>query len=260
MRRLVKGARLNRLVVVYNNSEIHVEANVVSVRDCHVGDELIDIMMFCIVLTLLSPTRRPYRPASPEFHHRDGHLAYGPPPPRCETDSGSDSSASSPTTPIEAHATLQNLLYRGVESHQEPVPSTIVYIDLLRPDSPINLNSPLTSWTSPSQAAEERPLVERGYRIVRAAQYPRHICDVDPTITLLSHSMINARSYFTVYSEDRLIFSESTILEPVEPTTSHVDGILHQTSLVPGLWDTISQSSGMGTKSLADVYHLNIWP
>jgi hypothetical protein len=32
--------------------------------------------MFCIVLTLLSPTRRPYRPASPEFHHRDGHLAY----------------------------------------------------------------------------------------------------------------------------------------------------------------------------------------
>jgi len=130
-------------------------------------------------------------------------------------------------------------LYRGVESHQEPVPSTIVYIDLLRPDSPINLNSPLTSWTSPSQAAEERSLVERGYRIVRAAQYPRHICDVDPTITLLSHSMINARTYFTVYSEDRLIFSKSTILEPVEPTTSHVDGILHQTSLVPGLWDTM---------------------
>jgi hypothetical protein len=62
-----------------------VEANIVSVRDCHVGDELIDIMMFCIVLTLLSPTRCLYRPASPEFHHRDGHLAYGPPPPRCKT-------------------------------------------------------------------------------------------------------------------------------------------------------------------------------
>src|SRR5271168_5630862 len=43
------GSRLQQLV----------EANIVSVRDCHVGDELINIMMFCIVLTLLSPTR-PY--------------------------------------------------------------------------------------------------------------------------------------------------------------------------------------------------------
>jgi len=42
-----------------------------------------------------------------------------------------------------------------------------------------------------------------------------------------------------------LIFSESTTLELVNPddrTTSNVDGVLYKTSLVPGFWDTISQS------------------
>jgi transcriptional enhancer factor len=123
------------------------------------------------------------------------------------------------------------------------MPGTIVYIDLLGPDSSISVNSPLTCWTSPSQVAEERSLGERGYRIIRATQYPRHLLDIDPTITLISHSMTNARSYFTVHSEDRLIFSESTTLELLDPTTTDVDGILYKTSLVPGLWDTISQSS-----------------
>lgn len=209
------------------------------------------------VLTLLSPTRRPPRPTSlsPEFHHRDGHLAYGPPPLRFESDSSSDSSTSAPTTPIKAHATLQSLLYRGLESPEE-MPGTVIYIDLLRPDTCLSVNS--TCWTSPSQVAEERLLGERGYRIVRATPYPRHLLDIDPTITLISHSMINVRSYFTVHSEDRLIFSESTTMEPVDPTTTNVDGILYKTSLVPGLWDTISQSSGMIIELLAETYDLNI--
>jgi len=86
-------------------------------------------------------------------------------------------------------------------------------------------------------------LVERGYKIVRATQYPRHFPDIDPTITLLAPSMTNAHSYFMVYAEDRLVFSESTRLEPVDLATSNVDGILYKTSLVPGFWDTISQSS-----------------
>lgn len=221
------------------------------------GDELIELSS--IVLHLLTPTRRPYRPASlsSEFHHRAGHLVYGPPSLRCESDSSSDSSASSPATPIEAHATLQSLLYRGIEAREEEPPSTIVYIDLLPSDSSISVNSSLTSWKSPSQAAEERSWIDRGYNIVRATQYPRHLHDIDPTITFLSHSTTNARSYFTVHSGDRLIFSESTTLEPLDPTASNVDGILYKTSLVPGLWDTISQSSGMSIELLADVDYLN---
>ena len=214
---------------------------------------------YLTVITLLSPTRRLRCPPSQssEFHHRDGHLAYGPPSLRCESDSSSDSSENSPPTPIEAHATLQNLLYRGIDSREEQLPNTIVYIDLLRPNS-INVDSSMTSWLSPSQMAEERSWVERGYKTVRATQYPRHLCDIDPTITLLSHAMTNARSYFTVHSDDRLIFSESTTLEPVDPMISNVDGILYKTSLVPGLWDTISQSSGRSIGLLAEVYHLNI--
>ena len=164
--------------------------------------------------------------------------------PRCESDSGSDSSSSSastPATPIEAHATLQSLLYRGVES-REQVPSNIIYIDLLRPGSSADVDDP--TWTSPAQAAEERLLAERGYRIFRATQHPRLLQDIDPTITFLAHSMTNARSCFTVYSEDRVVFTESTTLQVVE-TTSNVDGILYKTPLVPGFWDTISKSSGM---------------
>jgi transcriptional enhancer factor len=121
------------------------------------------------------------------------------------------------------------------------MPNNIVYIDLLRPGSSINDNDG-PFWTSPSQVAEERSLSERGYRIVRATDYPRHLRDIDPTITLLSHSMSNARSYFTVHSGDRLIFSESTTLEPVDPSKSNVDGLLYKTLLVPGFWDTIIHS------------------
>jgi len=94
------------------------------------------------------------------------------------------------------------------------------------------------SGTSLSQVAEER-----GYKIIRAVPHPRHLFDIDPTITFVSHSITNARSYFTVYSEDRLIFSESTTLEPVDSTALEVDGILYKTSLVPGLWEHISKSS-----------------
>jgi len=124
------------------------------------------------------------------------------------------------------------------------MPDNIVYIDLLRPGSSLNDNND-PFWTSPSQAAEERSLVERGYRIIRSNSYPRHLRDIDPTITFLSHSISNARSYFTVHLGDRLIFSESTTLElvnPDDPSTSKVDGILYKTSLVPGFWDTICQS------------------
>jgi transcriptional enhancer factor len=172
----------------------------------------------------------------------DGNLTCDVRPSRYESDSGSDSSASAPATPIEAHATLQSLLYRGVASREE-MPNNIIYIDLLRPGASVDVNEP--SWTSPTQVAEERSLVERGYKIVRATPHPRHLCDIDPTITLLGNSMINARSHFTVYSEDRVIFSESTTLEPLDSKTSSVDGTLYKTSLVPGFWDTIAKSSGM---------------
>ncbi|KDR69909.1 hypothetical protein GALMADRAFT_104012 [Galerina marginata CBS 339.88] len=193
-----------------------------------------------LVLNLLTPNRRPCRTPSlsPEFQHRDGHLTYGPPSLRYESESCSDSSVSSPTTPTEAHATLQNLLYRGVEPRAEEAPDTIVYIDLLPKDSP-------SSWSpSPSQVAEEHLWVERGYKVLRASQQPRHLQDIDPTITLLSHVPTSAQSYYTVYTDEGAIFSESTPLESVDPSTpTGNDPLLYKTSLVPGFWERISQSS-----------------
>ena len=215
-----------------------------------VGHEL---NCFGTVQTLLTPIQRQYRSTSlsPEFHHMDGL-------PRCDSESGSESSISTPTTPIEAHATLQSLLYRGVES-REKIQDNIVYIDLLRSDSSINSNGPF--WTSPSQVAEERSLIERGCRIVRATNYPRHLRDIDPTITFVSHSLSDARSYFNVHLADRLIFTESTTLEivdPDDPSTSNVDGILYKTPLVPGFWNTISQSPGMNIEFPAECIIFNI--
>lgn len=131
-----------------------------------------------------------------------------------------------------------------------------MYIDLLHSNSSSNDNGPY--WAPPGQVAEERLLVEHGHKIVRATHYPRQLRDIDPTITLLSKSVINATSYFTVHLEDRVIYSESTTLEQVESATSNVDGILYKTSLVPGLWDTITRSSGMSIEPSANVYHLKI--
>ncbi|PPQ73543.1 hypothetical protein CVT24_007453 [Panaeolus cyanescens] len=197
------------------------------------------------LLNLLSPNRRPCRTSSlsPEFQHRDNSSNYGPPPLRYESESCSDSSGSTPATPTEAHATLQSLLYRGVEPRVEETPETIVCIDLLPEELP-NGQSPLKP--SGEQAAEEQQWLERGYKVVHAAQQPRYLRDIDPTITLLSHSPTTAQSHFTVYTDDGIVFSETTDLEIVESSSAHEPmdgGLLYRTSLVPGYWGTIGQSA-----------------
>jgi transcriptional enhancer factor len=132
---------------------------------------------------------------------------------------------------------LQNLLYRGVEPRLEETPDTIVYIDLIQEDSSIDNDET-------SQAAEERLWVERGYKVVRASQHPRHLRDIDPTITLLSQIATTAHSYYTVWTDEGVVFSESTPLEPLDAPAATDENIhLYKTSLVPTFWDTISQSS-----------------
>ncbi len=165
-----------------------------------------------------------------------------PPPLRYDSETSSDSSASSPATPTEAHATLQNLLYRGVEPRVEETPDTIVYIDLLPEDS--QAGDALTqSWTYTSQATEEeRSWTERGYTVVKPSKEPRHLRAIDPTVTLLSKTATSAQSYFTVYTDDGVVFTEATTLEPMGTAS---DGrLLYKTSLVPNFWNTIALSSG----------------
>lgn len=199
-----------------------------------------------IVLKLLTPNRPLARPASlslsPELQDVAGPSNFrGPPPLRHDTESGSDTSPpSSPTTPTDAHATLQSLLYRGVESRSTELPNSIVFIDLIPHP---------TAGPSSSHSEEEHLWKERGFQISRASAFPRHLHDIDSTITLLSKSTASARSFFTVYSGEDVVFSEVTSLKPLGPPPGDFDfdnssSCLYSTSLVPGFWNNLVQSQG----------------
>jgi transcriptional enhancer factor len=162
-------------------------------------------------------------------------------------ESSSESSASTPPTPTEAHTTLQSLLYRGVERRVEEAPNTIVYIDVVT--TPVV--PPITSersWTLSKEAlADEHSWSERGFKVARASQHPRHITQIEPTITFMSPTAISAQSQFTVHTDDGIVFSETTPLEMIGPSpSSATDGsLLYKTLLVPGFWETIVHSAGI---------------
>lgn len=186
------------------------------------------------------------------MHHKIGRQTYGPPSLHYDSETSSDSSGSSPSTPTEAHATLQNLLYRGVEPRIEEIPHNIVYIDLHTPNSqPDTILA--ASWTSsPENLAEETSWIERGHKVSRASDQPRFIQDIQPMVTLLSKSEADVRSHFTVHTDDGVVFSEATDLELVDPSSiPTVEGTtLYQTPLIPGFWDTIVRSRGEHPPSL----------
>ena len=199
------------------------------------------------MLNLLTPNRRPYRATSIS---RDSQ-AYGPPPLLYESESSSESSGSSPPpTPTEAHATLQSLLYRGVEPRNEELPNNIVFINLLSVDPSSSSSSSSTSVKSTAeQAAEERSWSDRGFDVVRAStQTPRRLREIDSTVALRSRHPIVATAHFTVYSDDGVVHSESVPLMPAEPTTLHTldDGALVYTAQIsPEFWQgTLLQCAG----------------
>lgn len=198
------------------------------------------------MLKLLTPNRPLARPAplslSSELQDVAGPSKFrGLPPLRHDTESGSDTSPpNSPTTPTDTHATLQSLLYRGIESRSTELPNSIVFIDLMPHPS---------AGPSSSHSGEEHLWKERGFQISHASPFPRHLRDIDSTITLLSKSTTSARSFFTVYSGEDVVFSEVTSLKPLGPPPGDFDfdnssSCLYSTSLVPGFWHSLVQSPG----------------
>jgi transcriptional enhancer factor len=162
-------------------------------------------------------------------------------------ESSSESSGSSPPTPTEAHATLQTLLYRGVERRVEEMPNTIVYIDVVTDPSFSPIPSE-RSWTPSKEAlAEERSWSERGFNVARASQHPRHITEIDPTITFMSPTAISAQSHFTVHTDTGIVFSETTPLEAIGSSSASAtdESLLYKTLLVPGFWETVVHSAGI---------------
>jgi transcriptional enhancer factor len=119
-------------------------------------------------------------------------------------------------------------------------PRTVVHIDIVPDDTP---TTPVRSFER-EVIGEEQQWPSMGGGIVRASQHPRPIHCIDPTITLLSNSPISARSVFQVISSGMTVFSETTPLSPAGPAPEAASGaLLYKTTLVPGFWDKISNSS-----------------
>lgn len=155
-----------------------------------------------------------------------------------DSESGSDASSSStPTTPTEPHATLQNLLYRGV-AHSEPITRSVVYIDLL--------SSCSKSLEFPSSLLDEDELMwsQRGCETVRICPHPRPFAEIDPTVTFTSRSPKSGFSQFELYENGEVIHSESSELRCLGTLSGSEGFYLHRTSLMPGYWSRLAQVSG----------------
>ncbi|KAJ7230916.1 hypothetical protein B0H12DRAFT_1240123 [Mycena haematopus] len=70
---------------------------------------------------------------------------------------------------------------------------------------------------------------------------PRRLTSINPTLTFTSPNPVIAESRFTVYSEDRVVHTETTSLTAV--ASAPVPGFLYSTTLVPEYWKVISESS-----------------
>ena len=152
------------------------------------------------------------------------------------SDSESNSDASPPATPTEAHATLQNLLYRGVGGlGRDEELSNIICIDLLPKDAPIGSDGKQVLQMPPSSETN----------VIRASQCPRHIRDIDPTVTLVASSSMIAKSHFIVRTRTGIVHTEVTDMTLVGPLPVFAkDQLLYSTKLVPAFWNELCKSPG----------------
>lgn len=93
--------------------------------------------------------------------------------------------------------------------------------------------------------------------VFRPSSFPRPIYSIDPTITLLAHNLLAARSVCSVLHDGALVHEEITELVLVGPVGLGPCGegeegggggsskLLYSVRLVPKFWDRICQSQGM---------------
>ncbi|KAK2463028.1 hypothetical protein APHAL10511_004683 [Amanita phalloides] len=114
----------------------------------------------------------------------------------------------------------------------------VVYIDLV-PENRGPLKGDLSgNWNTSSCLTDQLQAVNH----VQISQQPRHIRNIDPTVTLVSRNLVEANSVVAVRMEDQIVFSEVTTLELAGPADiGEVNGAkLYRTKLVPGYWEIIS--------------------
>ncbi|KAJ7183920.1 hypothetical protein C8R46DRAFT_520862 [Mycena filopes] len=154
------------------------------------------------LLHLLSPFRQP--PAYPDS----------------SASSASDSSCNSPVSPVVGGSSF------GAPRH------TVMYIDIL-PEGAADGGS--------GKGASASPMWLDGGDVVHASDHPRRLGSINPIVTFMSPGPVVAQSRFTVYSDERVVHTESTVLTPV--TDASVPGLLYSTPLVPEYWKAISHSA-----------------
>jgi transcriptional enhancer factor len=143
-------------------------------------------------------------------------------------------------------------LYRGV-AQSEPVPRSVVYIDLLSPGS--------KSLEFASSLLDEDELMwsQRGCETVRICPHPRSFAEIDPTITFTSRSSVSGYSQFHLYENGELVHSESSELRCLGPLSGSEGFSLHRTSLMPGYWTRLAQVSSRSIflTSTSHSYHFS---
>lgn len=171
---------------------------------------------------------------------------------RCDT--GDFSDAASIQSP-----SLSDEMSPGCESQfsdDKSNPVNVIYIDILPPSNAAMLLdvTDQSSWRRQLPSYLTNHIEHVNY--VQISQHPRHLRYIDPTITLVSPSIISARSSFTVRVQDAIVFTETIALATAgslsdDCNTAH----LYRTSLVPGYWEAISRSADPTKVTIEQTVH-----
>ncbi|KAJ7597578.1 hypothetical protein C8J56DRAFT_882983 [Mycena floridula] len=177
------------------------------------------------LMTLLSPARRPgVRPSNYIY--------------RVSSQDSETSDTSSQTSPVSP----ADLNFPSSEWSEKPLSTTVICIDILPQEDTFRLPPP-SSQEGRSDLGSNN-ISSSLDTVVRLSRYPRQMQSIDPTITLISHSPIQATSTSTVMCNSTVIHTEFSPLElklvPTDQGPSEVSGsYLYTTKLAPSYWDTI---------------------
>ncbi|KAJ7664638.1 hypothetical protein DFH06DRAFT_1188268 [Mycena polygramma] len=108
---------------------------------------------------------------------------------------------------------------------------TVMYIDILPQGSPDQTRR--RDCSSPWSDTGD---------VIHAADHPRRLQDINPTVSFTSAAPIIAHSRFTVYSEDLILHAETVPLVLQMDRVPQSSGFLYSTRLVPKYWQTVLDS------------------
>ncbi|KAJ7868699.1 hypothetical protein B0H13DRAFT_2670208 [Mycena leptocephala] len=108
------------------------------------------------------------------------------------------------------------------------VPHLLIVIDIVPERAPVE----------PYESSPQ-PWSESG-NVIHVSRYPRRLSCVDPTVTFTAPSPIPAQSWFTLYTNDGPVHTESGVLAAIHLPNPGV--FLHSTVLVPSFWKNIVES------------------